>query len=161
MMTKPFVIGLSQLLIVHTIWKLASCLSLLLTISMGTISSAVAQTKVYNPVALPPSNEVADTLTEKDIPTGEGGFARDYMVKFNKGDSIAIDLTSESFDALLSLLSANGATIAENDDGPDGTTNALLFTRIQETGTYTIRVQSFGKTGFGAFRLKVSRLRPE
>ena len=132
----------------------------LLTISIGATGSAVAQNKLYNPVVLPPSNQVSDTLSEKDIPTGEGGFARDYLVRFVKGDNVAIDLSSESFDAILTLLAEDGSTVSENDDGPDGSTNALLFTRIAKTGKYIVRVRAFGATGFGEFKLKVTRLQP-
>ena len=131
-----------------------------LLLSIGIAYSALAQSKLYNPMALPPSNEIVDKLTENDIPTGTGGFARDYLVKLNQGDNVAIDLTSDSFDAMVTLLSTDGATISENDDGPDGTTNALLFTRIATTGTYVVRVRAFGETGVGNFKLKVSRLRP-
>ena len=152
MTIKRFAMGLSRVLLVP---------ATLLVIGSSEISVAVAQKKLYNPVTLPANDEIKDTLTEKDIPTGEGGFARDYIVKFNQGDNIAIDLKSDSFDAILSLMTAKGATIAENDDGPDGTTNSLLFTRVKDTGTYIIRVQSFGETGFGPFTLRVSRLRPE
>lgn len=132
----------------------------LLAISIGATASAVAQNKLYNPVVLPPSNQVSDTLSEKDIPTGEGGFARDYLVRFVKGDNVAIDLSSDSFDSIITLMTPEGATIAENDDGPDGSTNSLLFTRITKTGNYIVRVRSFGETGVGAFKLKVTRLRP-
>lgn len=150
MIFKACVSRLSRLLIVP---------ASLLVISISATYSAVAQ-KLYNPVPLPPSNEVSDRLTENDIPTGQGGFARDYLVKLNKGDNVAIDLTSDSFDAMVMLLSTDGTTISENDDGPDGTTNSLLFTRINATGTYVVRVRAFGETGVGNFRLKVTRLRP-
>jgi hypothetical protein len=151
MMIKAFAIGLSRVLIAH---------ATLLAIGMSTTSLAVAQCKLYNPIPLPAGNELKDTLSEKDIPIGEGGFARDYTVKLNKGDNVVIDLSSDSFDTILTLLAPNGSTVAENDDGPDGTTNSLLFTRITETGTFIIRVRSFGETGVGAFKLKFTRLRP-
>jgi Bacterial pre-peptidase C-terminal domain len=129
-------------------------------LAIGISTTALAQGRFYNPIPLPPSNEVSDTLTDKDIPTGQGGFARDYTIKLNKGDNLAIDLSSDNFDTILTLLGPNGATVAENDDGPDGSTNSLLFTRIVETGTYIVRVRSFGETGVGKYKLKVSRLRP-
>lgn len=151
MMIKAFAAGLSQVPIVTVT---------LLAIGMGTTSASLAQSKLYNPIALPASNQVSDTLSEKDIPTGEGGFARDYLVKFNKGDNVAIDLSSDSFDSIITLLAPDGSTVSENDDGPDGSSNSLLFTRIAKTGTYIIRVRSFGETGGGAFKLKVTRLRP-
>jgi hypothetical protein len=103
---------------------------------------------------------VNDTLTDGDIPTGEGGFARDYLIQLDKGDQIAIDLKSENFDSVLLLLAADGSTVAENDDGPDGGTNSLLFARVNETGKYIIRVRAFGETGGGKYTLKLTRLRP-
>ncbi|PIG94408.1 pre-peptidase [Gloeocapsopsis sp. IPPAS B-1203] len=133
----------------------------LLAVGTSFVPSAIAQqTRLYNPIPLPSSNQVSDTLSERDIPTGDGGFARDYLVRFNQGDNIAIDLVSDQFDTIVALMSPEGATLAENDDGPDGTTNSLLFTRITQTGNYIVRVRSFGETGGGAFTLRVTRLRP-
>ena len=125
-----------------------------------TAVAARAQNQLYSPIPLSPSGEVSDTLTDKDIPIGEGGFARDYVVNLNGGDQVAIDLTSESFDSIVTLVAGDGSTVGENDDGPDGSTNSLLFTRINETGKYIIRVRAFGQTGGGAFKLKMTRLRP-
>lgn len=130
---------------------------LVLGISAATVR---AQTQLYNPIALPSNNEITDALSEKDIPTGQGGFARDYAVTLNAGDNVAIDLTSDSFDTIVTLLAKDGSTVAENDDGPDGSTNSLLFTRIKDAGTYIVRVRAFGETAGGQFNLKVTRLRP-
>ena len=121
---------------------------------------AKAQQQMYSPIALPDSYEVQDILSEQDIPTGEGSFARDYAVRLEPGDQIAIDLISDNFDAMVILLASDGSKVAENDDGPDGSTNTLLFARITEGGQYIIRVRSFGETGSGKFSLKLTRLRP-
>ncbi len=118
------------------------------------------QRQLYNPIPLRSNNEIVDTLSDQDIPTGEGGFARDYSVELEDGDQVAIDLMSEEFDSVILLLASDGSTIAENDDGPDGSTNSLLFARITESGTYIIRVRAFGETGGGQFTLKLNRLRP-
>ncbi len=151
MISKALTTGLKRV-IIFPATLVAICLS---------ASAAFAQNKLYSPIPLTTSSaEFSDTLSEKDIPTGQGGFARDYTVKLNKGDNLAVDLVSENFDSILTLLSPNGATMAENDDGPDGTSNSLLFTRIVETGTYIIRVRSFGETGVGNFKLKVTKLQP-
>ncbi|GAX36883.1 PPC domain-containing protein [Nodularia sp. NIES-3585] len=150
MISKAFVVGLRQLMIIPA------------TLIVMGINPRVgfAQNKLYSPVPLTPSTELSDTLSDKDIPTGQGGFGRDYMVQLNKGDKLVIDLSSESFDTIITLLAPNGATVAENDDGPDGTSNSLLFTRIHETGNYIVRVRSFGETGVGPFKLKVTKLQP-
>ena len=116
---------------------------------------------VYAPIQLPPSGEVIDTLSDRDIPTGDGGFARDYAIKLTAGDQIAIDLSSEAFDTVVILLSAEGKNIGKNDDGPDGTSNSLLFIRIKDSGTYVVRVQGFGETSSGEFKLKVSKLKSQ
>ena len=58
------------------------------------------------------------------------------------------------------LLAADGSTVSENDDGPDGSTNSLLFVRITDSGRYVVRVSAFGETVGGAFSLKVTRLQP-
>lgn len=132
---------------------------LVLTVSLTT-AAARAQNQLYNPLPIPPNGEVSDTLTDKDIPTGQGGFARDYAINLKAGEQVAIDLSSESFDTVVTLLATDGSTVGESDDGPDGTTNSLLFTRITKTGQYTIRVRAFGETSGGSFTLKVTRLRP-
>lgn len=150
-MNKAFAAGLRKLIIVP---------ATLLAIGIST-RAAFAQNKLYSPIPLTTaSTELSDTLSDKDIPTGQGGFARDYTVKLNKGDNLAVDLSSENFDSIITLLAPDGSTLAENDDGPDGTSNSLLFTRINETGTYIIRVRSFGETGVGSFKLKVTKLQP-
>ncbi|MEL6384100.1 MAG: PPC domain-containing protein [Cyanobacteria bacterium J06626_18] len=133
-----------------------------LTLAAGFAAPKVsAQTVVlYNPIQLPKGNEITDTLSEQDIPTGFGGFARDYTVYLEGGDQVAIDLTSEEFDTLVTLMGPDGNAVGENDDGPDGTTNSLLFARVTETGTYTVRVRSYAGQGTGQFFLKVARLRP-
>jgi hypothetical protein len=116
---------------------------------------------LYRPIPLPVDGEVKDTLSDRDIPNGDGGFSRDYSVQYHAGDQIAIDLTSDSFDTVLIFLNAAGKTISKNDDGSDGSSNSLLFVRIRDTGKYIIRVQGFGETSSGDFTLKVTKLKPQ
>jgi hypothetical protein len=127
---------------------------------LSTTTPGLAQLRMYNPLSLPSGNEVEDVLSDKDIPTGDGGFAIDYSVYLEKGDQVAIDLISDEFDSLVSLIAADGSKIAENDDGPDGSNNSLLFARITESGTYIVRVRAFGEAAGGKFKLKLTRLRP-
>lgn len=115
-------------------------------------------TPVYNPLPLILGQELKDTLSDRDIPTGQGSFARDYAIDLKAGDQVAIDLMSETFDPMVVLMTKEGVTVAENDDGPDGTSNSLLFMRVVKTGSYIVRVRSFGETAGGAFRLMVTPL---
>jgi hypothetical protein len=141
--------------------NLTFCYFCLLIISHHWLTlRAFAQSKIYNPIPIQENEPISDKLTSDDIPTGEGGFARDYVVNLQKGDQIAVDLTSDDFDTVVILISEDGSTIAENDDSPDSESNSLLFTRIAEKGKYIIRVRTFGPTGNGEFTLKLTRLQP-
>lgn len=131
----------------------------LLTVSLNAFT-ANAQTAFYKPIPITSGKTLADKLTDKDLPTGQGGFARDYVLQLKEGDQLSIDLTSENFDSIVALIGSDGATVTENDDGPDGSTNSLLFTRITKTGTYFIRVRAFGELAGGNFKLKVTQLKP-
>ena len=136
------------------------CLIIISASSIGLKTlPAQAQLKLYSPVPLSSEQEITDNLSEKDIPTGEGGFARDYYIDLNKGDQVAVDLISDDFDTIVMLIGEDGTKVGENDDGTDGSTNSLLFTRIEENGRYIVRVRAFGETSGGKFRLKVSRLK--
>ena len=131
----------------------------ILSVGFSAVSARSAFAELYNPIDLG-TTEINDTLTTKDIPTGQGGFARDYVVTLEEGDQITIDAISDEFDTLVTLMDANGIIVSENDDGPDGTTNSLLFARIKEGGRYTVRIRSFAGEGEGPFSLKLARLRP-
>jgi hypothetical protein len=130
-------------------------------IALNPFNSRLTEAQViYNPIDMPSSGEVTDRLSEQDIPTGFGGFARDYKVSLEEGDHIVIDLLSDEFDTIITLIGPDGATIGENDDGPDGTTNSLLFARITRSGDYILRVRPYAGQGTGNFTLKLTRLRP-
>jgi hypothetical protein len=130
------------------------------TLLLVNLTALAARSQTYNPGTLPNNNEVTDVLSEKDIPTGQGGFARDYKVNLKSGDQVVVDLTSSDFDTIITLIAEDGSTLGENDDGPDGSTNSLLFTRIDNPGIYTLRVRSFGEATGGSFTLKLTRLCP-
>lgn len=128
-------------------------------LTLGTLGASSAVAQIYNPIELAGGREINDTLSDRDIPTGVGGFARDYKIELFEGDQITVDVISEEFDTLVSLLGDDGATVSENDDGPDGSTNSLLFARISKSGQYTVRVRSYAGQGIGDFYLKLARLR--
>lgn len=132
----------------------------LIVFSNYLIPRVSAQSQIYNPIPLQENQPILDTLTTDDIPTGDGGFARDYTITLDKGDQIAIDLMSDDFDTVVILMSEDGVTIAENDDAPDSDSNSLLFTRIADSGRYIIRVRAFGAVGSGNFNLKLTKLKP-
>jgi len=140
--------------------RFATVISLILFAAAIHPVKVTAQNRIYNAIPITPGTIITDKLTDRDIPTGQGGFARDYVLDLKEGSQLAIDLTSDNFDTIVTLIGSDGATIAENDDGPDGSTNSLLFTRITKSGTYYIRVRAFGEVAGGNFKLKVTLLKP-
>ena len=128
-------------------------------LSLGlSVFAAKAQNQIYSPIQLPDSDQITDILSEKDIPTGLGGYARDYVTELKAGEQIVIDLISEDFDTMIVLIAPDGSTFAENDDGPDGTTNSKLSARISDSGEYILRVKPYEGDGMGVFDLKVTRM---
>jgi len=126
-------------------------------------SGAIAQSPLqsqpfYQPKSLV-NGKITDTLTDRDIPTGLKGFAKDYKIKATADDRLEIAANSTAFDTVVTLLNAEGNAIAENDDGEVGS-DSLLFVKILKSATYTVRVQSFGGSRGGKFSLTVTRLQP-
>ncbi len=146
----------SSVRVIHVLKRLSWSVGIA---SLLIAKSSFATPAVYTPMPIALGQEIKDNLTDRDIPTGQGSFARDYAIELNAGDQVAIDLLSETFDPMVILMTKDGITVAENDDGPDGTSNSLLFMRIVKTGNYIVRVRSFGETAGGAFRLTITPLK--
>ncbi|MGD1901576.1 MAG: PPC domain-containing protein [Geitlerinemataceae cyanobacterium] len=131
------------------------------TAAIATLGFAsAARAELYAPEEVPSGGSINGVLSADGIPTGLGGYAFDYVVDLDEGDRLELEAFSDSFDTILTLIGPNGATVAENDDGPDGTTNSLLYTRVSMSGRYTIRVRAFGAAGEGPFTVNLVRLRP-
>jgi hypothetical protein len=124
-------------------------------------SELVAQTltTVYKPRPITSGVDINDILTDKDIPTGQKGFARDYAIAAQKDERLEITVKAESFDTVLSLLDSKGEVIAENDDANSEGTNSMIFFKVIQSGNYTVRVSSFGGSSGGKFNLIVNKLR--
>jgi len=116
-------------------------------------------TNVYKPTPITSGVDINDILTDKDIPTGQKGFARDYAIAVQQDERIEITVKAESFDTVLSLLDSKGEVIAENDDANGEGTNSMIFFKVIQSGKYTVRVSSFGGSSGGKFTLKVNKLR--
>jgi hypothetical protein len=121
--------------------------------------AAQTLTNTYKPTPIISGVDINDILTDKDIPTGQKGFARDYAIAVQKDERLEITVKAESFDTVLSLLDSKGEVIAENDDANGEGTNSMVFFKVIQSGKYTVRVSSFGGNSGGKFTLKVNKLR--
>jgi Bacterial pre-peptidase C-terminal domain len=132
-------------------------LATILILGAASARSAIAQS-FYQPGILV-NGRVDDILSDRDIPTGQKGFAKDYKIEVMADDRLEIVVSSSAFDTVVTLLNQAGSAIAENDDGAVGT-DSLLFVKIPKSGSYVVRVQSFGGSRGGKFSLTVTRLQP-
>ncbi len=153
--STPLIAGIMTSAIISAIISTSA-----IAINLISVSESFAQGRnVYKPTAISSGSEINDILTDKDIPTGQKGFARDYILEAQKDERLEITVNSGSFDTVLSLLDTKGEVIAENDDAASDTTNSLIFFKVRQSGTYTIRVSSFGGSSGGKYTLKVTKLR--
>jgi len=119
-----------------------------------------ASAQPYRPQTITSSKPIIDILSDKDLPTGEKGFARDYLIQLKSNERVEITVSSEQFDTVVRLLDSKGEEMVANDDASKETTNSLIYYKVSRSGTYTVRVQSFGGSSGGRFTLRVERLRP-
>lgn len=78
---------------------------------------------------------------------------QEYSFELEADDVVAITLTSEDFDTVLSLLGPDGQEVAFNDDF-GGTLNSRIIYAAETAGNYTVLAKSFDGQG-GAFDLQV------
>jgi len=114
---------------------------------------------LYKPSELVIGKDINDVLSDKDIPTGQKGFARDYQINAQPEERLEIAVSSSNFDTVLSLIDSKGEAIAENDDVAGDNTSSLIFFRVRQAGNYIVRVSSFGGSSGGKFVLRVNQLR--
>ncbi|NUN65885.1 peptidase [Pseudanabaena biceps] len=140
------------------LWVAVGCA--IASLSCGRLPvAAQVRSAIYKPAPIAIGLDVKDTLTDKDIPTGQKGFARDYAIAAEKDERLEITVISSSFDTVLSLLDSKGEVIAENDDAAGDSTNSLVFFKVRQSGNYIVRVSSFGGSSGGKFTLTVNKLK--
>ena len=90
-------------------------------------------------------------LNEASQRLEDGRYYNTHSFEGLAGEAIAIELTSEAFDAYLFLLGPTGTLVAENDDG-EGTNSRLVVT-LPDSGEYTILANAYTAGAIGAYQL--------
>ncbi len=119
------------------------------------------------PANLPPGarvvaagQSITGALRTSDPMMADSSFYNDYIYTGSPGDRVRVSLTSGEFDAFLQWGRIDGTTFssdAYDDDGAGGT-NAQVDATVDGSGTYAVRVNSFGPGATGAYTLTVERL---
>ena len=75
-----------------------------LPISLDSVIAQIRNRTPYQPMVITTGTDINDVLTDKDIPTGQKGFARDYAISAIKDERLEITVNAGGFDTVLSLL---------------------------------------------------------
>ncbi|MCA9895725.1 MAG: PPC domain-containing protein, partial [Anaerolineae bacterium] len=78
-----------------------------------------------------------------------------YSFYAEAGTLYIITLTSPDFDTYLELYDANDNYMAEDDDSAGSGTDSLIRFSANDSGTYVIKVRSFGMSGSGSYTLSL------
>ncbi|HYW13595.1 MAG TPA: pre-peptidase C-terminal domain-containing protein [Longimicrobium sp.] len=98
-------------------------------------------------------------LTESDAQAEDESFYDLYVYRGRAGEAVTISLSSEAFDAFLTVGQlVNGAfqVLDANDDGPAGTDSFLRMT-LPEDGEYLVRANTLGAGETGAYTIRLTR----
>ena len=101
---------------------------------------------------------VEGRLEAGDRPSDAGGRSRDYTIRLQEGQLLAITAKSGDFDTMVILFKPGGDKLGENDDREGGGTDSLLVVSAPEAGDYTLRINSLpvGEGHVGAYSLRAS-----
>ena len=99
---------------------------------------------------------VIGRLTTTDQQFQDGSRYKLYDFVGNKGDTVAVDLTSDDFDANIVLADGSGNSLARNDDSGE-VCNARLTYVLPQGATYRVYANSSAPAELGEFRLALAR----
>ncbi len=95
---------------------------------------------------------------------GGNRFADRYSFSGTAGQMVAISQSSTAFDTFLYLIGPNGALLAQDDDGGDGTNSRIPadtgFFTLPATGTYLIEATVLGENRSGDYSITLSNAPP-
>ena len=99
---------------------------------------------------LVPGRAASGRLEVGDRPRSGGGFQDLWEFDGREGQELLVEMRSSEFDSYLELRGPDGALIAENDDGGEGT-NAQISARLARAGRYRVVARSYGEREASGF----------
>ena len=95
-------------------------------------------------------------LAQNDQSFSDGSHYKLYAFVGNKGDTVAVDLGSDDFDANLLVADASGNTLTRNDDSGEKCNARLTFVP-PATGNFRIYANSSAAAELGEYRITLTR----
>jgi hypothetical protein len=109
---------------------------------------------------LRPGGTVSGELSERSGQNFKDGSRVEVVVlRAQAGQPLVLDVTSDEFDAFLSVYAADGTLLDQNDDGPTSFDPQLAFTPPAD-GAYLLVVSGFGAWDLGAFQVSAREVEP-
>src|ERR1044072_7327318 len=102
---------------------------------LGALALTTASLAAQIPIRV--GQSVTGRLVQTDQKFADGSRYKMYAFVGNRGDTVAVDLTSDDFDANLLVADASGNSLARNDDGGDRCNARLTFVP-PATGNYRV-----------------------
>jgi hypothetical protein len=102
---------------------------------------------------------VEGALGDDDGKSAAGVATDAWRFQGQAGQRVRIEMTSDDFDAYLELFDENRVSLAQDDDGGEGT-NARLTVTLPQTGSYIVEARSFSEAT-GDYALSITGIEPE
>jgi tetratricopeptide (TPR) repeat protein len=136
---------------------------LLLGLHFSTLPALATPTQVAQSV----TSRTPQTLTGRldsnsAILEDDDSYYETHTFEGQEGETLTITLSSGDFDTYLLLKAPTEETIAQNDDGTDGTNSQIVVT-LPTTGTYTVIANSYeaGETGNYSLEIRTATEREQ
>lgn len=120
-------------------------------IALGLVAPALA---AQTPIRY--GQTLTGRLTTTDQKFSDGSRYKMFAFVGNKGDTVAVDLVSDDFDANLLLADASGNSLSRNDDGGE-VCNARLTYVLPQAANYRLYANSSAPAELGEFKVTLAR----
>jgi len=96
--------------------------------------------------------EVGDTVEGELM---DAALTHRYTFSGQQGDVVSITLSSDDFDAFLTLLDEDGVVLTTNDDGAGSLNSRIDSYILPADGEYTVEASSFSRFSTGSYTLEI------
>ena len=125
------------------------------SVLMLTALAAAAPVALSSQTPIRVGQSITGRLTQTDQKFSDGSRYKMYAFVGSKGDTVAVDLTSDDFDANLLIADASGNSLARNDDGGENCNARMTFVP-PATGNYRIYANSSSQAEIGEFKITLT-----
>ena len=112
---------------------------------------------VGKPLSLEPVRAMGELMPEQ-TPSSDRPHPNQYQFEGQAGEVVSVQVTSNDFDALLSLEKSGEGV--ESDDDTLGNTDPWLVVTLPETGSYTLSVEAVREGEAGSYEIRWQRVDP-